>query len=660
VYGRARVRPQPHTLITGATGLIGRHLVPLLLARGGELSVLVRPASHARHELTLAGWHDLARRFGASLAAVAGDLAAPTLALDVDVARLDHVFHLAAVYDLAADAATLERVNVEGTRRLLDWLRAGGFRGVLHHVSSVAVAGDHTGTLREEELEVGQGHPHPYHRTKYEAERLVRASGLRHRIYRPSAVVGDSRSGATDRADGPYYLFKPVHRLRDALPRWFPLLGYLDVPLNMVPVDYVAQAIERIAHQDGLDGQTFHLVDPDPPSFTATFNLIADAAGAPRIRGDVGRLARKFLPGGSALLGQLGAVKFFRAQVLRDMGIPPQVHEALGRPVRFDTRNTDRALASTGVRCPRQAEYVERLWDYWLRNLDPDRDPAAQVRRYLAGKVVLITGASSGIGASLALACARAGATVALVARRAAQLEEVAAQARALGATASTHVADLADPEACDAAVAAVRAAHGRVDVLVNNAGKSIRRPLAESLERWHDVERILQINLLAPLRMIRAVLPEMRARRSGHIVNVLTAGVAMAAANFGVYAASKAALSHLGDTLASELMGEEVHVTAAYPAFVRTPMMDARVFDERTRAMTPEACADWILAGVARRELHVMEFETRRRWMLTALVPRGLTRIVSALYQVYGDAEDGPFAVDRAVLSRFVKGKLF
>ncbi len=644
--------------VTGATGLLGKHLVPRLLARGHAVTVLVRPATHARHTALLAHWQALAHVTQAALTVAPGDIDEPTLPGEP---TFDHVFHLAARYDLAAEEAELLRTNVDGTRHLIDWLRRPAFRGVLHHISSVAVVGDHEGELREDDLDVGQSHPHPYHRSKFLAEQQVRGSGLRARIYRPSAIVGDSRTGVIDRADGPYYLFKPILKLRNALPPWFPLLGYLDVPLNMVPVDHVARVIDALAHQEGLDGQTFHVVDPDPPGFTATFNLIADAAGAPRIRADLGKLARKYLPGGASLLGHLGALKFLRGQVLRDLGIPPQVHEALGRKVRLDTTRLDHALAGTGIRCPRQADYIEALWDYWLRHLDPGRDPAAQRRRYLAGKVVLITGASSGIGAALARGCASAGATVALVARRGDQLEAVAAEARSLGGHTTTHVADLTDLAACDAVVAAVTATHGRIDVLINNAGRSIRRPLPDSLGRWHDVERVFQINFQAPLRLIRAVLPDMRARRSGHIVNVLTAGVAMASANFGVYGASKAALSHLGDTLAAELMADDIHVTAAYPAFVRTPMMDARVFDERTRAMTPDDCAAWILDGVAARKHRVLEFETRRRWVLNALAPKGLTRIVSALYQVYGEDEQGTaFSVDRTLLKRFIKGKLF
>lgn len=633
-----------------------------LLARGGEVVVLVRPGSRARHDELLAHWQQLARASAARLEIAIGDIELPGLGQGLPAAGLDHVFHLAALYDLAADDAALGRANIEGTRNLLTYLQSGGFRGVLHHLSSIAVAGDLEGTLREDELERGQQHPHPYHRTKFIAERLVRASGLRLRIYRPSAVVGDSRTGVIDRVDGPYYLFKPILRLRNALPAWFPLIGYLETSLNMLPVDHVARVIDIIAHQREGDGQTFHVVDPDPPDFTGTFNLLADAAGAPRIRANIGKTLSKFLPGAATMLGQLGGLKFIRGQILRDLGIPPQVHEALGRPLRFDTTNLDHALADTGLRCPRQAEYVEALWDYWLRHLDPDRDPAALARRRLAGKVVMITGASSGIGAALALQCARAGATVALVARREAQLAEVAAQIHAQGGLATAHVADLADLEACDAVVAAVQAAHGHIDILVNNAGRSIRRPAAESLERWHDFERILQINYYAPLRLIRAVLPQMRARRSGHIVNVLTAGVAMASPNFGAYGASKAALSHLTDTLYAELLAEDIHFTSAYPAFVRTPMMDARVFDERTKAMTPEAAAAWIVDGIVHRKQRVMAMETRRRWILNAVHPKGLTRVTSAIYQIYADHQPSPaaFTVDRMLLKRFIKGKPF
>ncbi|MEZ4426415.1 MAG: SDR family oxidoreductase, partial [Nannocystaceae bacterium] len=580
----------------------------------------------------------------------------------LDVRALDHVFHLAALYDITADEAALTAANVDGTRRLIALLRSGGFRGVLHHASSIAVAGDYAGVFREEQLDVGQRHPNPYQRSKFEAERLVRgAVGVRVRIYRPSAIVGHSRTGEALRADGPYYLFKVALTLRDALPRWFPLYGLLDAPINMVPVDHVAAALDVLAHKPGLDGQTFHVVDPAPPRLLDTWNLLADASGAPRLRRTIGgRFAARFA-GVTQLAGQLGGLRFLRDQLLADFKIPREVRDAWRRDVRYDTENLERALAGTGVRCPPQAAYIEPLWDFWLRNLDPDRKPAALREACLSGQVVMITGASSGIGEALAYKCAAAGATVVLVARRELQLARVAATIRDAGGRATVVAADLSSVEDCDRAVAEALAIHDRVDVLINNAGRSIRRPLAASLDRYHDFERVMQLNFFAPVRLIRGVLPGMRARRRGHIVNVLSAGVAMPAPRFGVYAASKAALGSLAGTLAAEHAHEGIFATDALLSWVRTPMMDATGKYKDTRAMTPDEAADVILDGVVRRARTVMTGDTRRRWILNALAPVHLTRLANLVYRLYADdpSEHPELALDRSMLAQLIKGKL-
>ena len=165
-------------------------------------------------------------------------------------------FHLAARYDLLADEEALRLSNVDGTRNLVVGLRAAGFRGVLHHVSSVAVAGDYSGEFPEDELELGQGFAHAYHRTKYESERIVRAvHEFGWRVYRPSAVVGHSQTGEMGRLDGPYFLMRAIQRSGRALPQWVTLPGIDAGPVNMVPVDFVADALARIALLDGLDGK---------------------------------------------------------------------------------------------------------------------------------------------------------------------------------------------------------------------------------------------------------------------------------------------------------------------------------------------------------------------------------------------------------------------
>jgi nucleoside-diphosphate-sugar epimerase len=457
-----------HYFVTGGTGLIGRELVPHLLRRGA-VTLLVRSEAKKRWAELFAEWRKLGE-----LKLVDGDVAVPNLGMrDVNLA-CDHVFHLAGLYDLEADPQQLERVNAGGTRNVIAALRKSGFSGTLHHFSSVAVAGDFSGTMEEDRLDVGQTHRHPYHQSKFDAEKMVRdLEDIRFRIYRPTAVVGHSKTGAMDRIDGPYFLFEAVYKLRETLPRWMPLMAYEGATVNMAPVDWVASAIDRIAHAPGQDRKTFHLVDPNPPHFVDTFNMIADAAGAPRLPKKKGML-RRLLPGVGDVTGKLGSAQFLRSRMMEDFGIPRSVQVAVNKDVTFDTKNTDAVLGSK-LRVPPQEQYVEALWDYYKKNLASARNKDVRNKKFFSGKKVLITGASSGIGESMAKKLAGAGAEVILVARRDAELAEVAEGIRAQGGKADWVRADLSDLEECDRVVRTVLEKHGWVDVLVNNAGHSIR-----------------------------------------------------------------------------------------------------------------------------------------------------------------------------------------
>src|SRR4051795_9527528 len=248
--------------VTGATGFIGRHLVERLLEREGDVHVLVREGSQGKLDDLRERWGDGADR----VKPVTGDLSEPGLGVsEEDRERLkgvEHFFHLAAIYDMTADEERNRRLNVNGTNNAIDLanaLEAAHF----HHASSIAVAGEYEGHFTEDDFDEGQKLSHPYHRTKFEAEKLVRqrVTGA-WRVYRPSVVVGNSTTGEMDKIDGPYYFFKAIQKARNALPQWFPLVSVEWGRTNLVPVDYVAAAIDEIAHQDGHDGQAFHIVDP--------------------------------------------------------------------------------------------------------------------------------------------------------------------------------------------------------------------------------------------------------------------------------------------------------------------------------------------------------------------------------------------------------------
>ncbi|HEY3994938.1 MAG TPA: SDR family oxidoreductase [Mycobacterium sp.] len=225
----------------------------------------------------------------------------------------------------------------------------------------------------------------------------------------------------------------------------------------------------------------------------------------------------------------------------------------------------------------------------------------------LAGKRVLLTGASSGIGEAGAELLARNGATVVAVARRKDLLDALADRITAAGGSAISIPCDVSDMDACDALVADVEKRIGGVDILINNAGRSIRRPLAESLERWHDVERTMVLNYYAPLRLVRGLAPGMLERGDGHIINVSTWGVMSEASPlFSVYNASKAALSTVSRVIETEWGSKGVHSTTLYYPLVATAMIAPTKVYEGVAALTSEEAAEWMLTAARTRPVRI------------------------------------------------------
>ena len=225
----------------------------------------------------------------------------------------------------------------------------------------------------------------------------------------------------------------------------------------------------------------------------------------------------------------------------------------------------------------------------------------------LAGKRILVTGASSGIGEAGARKLAGAGATVIVVARRGDLLDAVVDDVTAAGGQAGAYACDLSDLDAVDELVADVERRYGGIDVLINNAGRSIRRPLAESLERWHDVERTMTLNYYAPLRLIRGFAPGMRARGDGHVINVSTWGVLSESSPlFAVYNASKAALTAVSRVIETEWASDGVHATTLFYPLVKTPMIAPTRAYDGLPGLTSEEAADWMVTAARKRPLRI------------------------------------------------------
>jgi NAD(P)-dependent dehydrogenase (short-subunit alcohol dehydrogenase family) len=233
-----------------------------------------------------------------------------------------------------------------------------------------------------------------------------------------------------------------------------------------------------------------------------------------------------------------------------------------------------------------------------------------QLERAVAGKVVLVTGASRGIGEATARHLAGAGATVLLAARGAERLDEVAAEINAGGGTAIAMPADLSDPAQARALAEDALARHGHVDILVSNAGKSINRSIKRSLDRFHDYERTMSLNFLGPVQLVLALLPSMRERREGHIVNVSTAGVlAPVAPGWSAYISSKTAFDVFMRTLEVELADDGIEVTSVYMTLVETEMSAPNMDRFRTAGVpskTPDEAAESICSGIAHKRSRV------------------------------------------------------
>ncbi|MBE9548950.1 MAG: SDR family oxidoreductase [Proteobacteria bacterium] len=588
--------------VTGGTGFIGRNLIDLLVKRKGTIHVLVRKESQKKFkELVSSRWPEHSKR----IKAVTGDLGKSFLGVTPKKRReldgeVQHVFHLAAIYDIQAGAEVQEIANIEGTRnavRLAESVNAKNF----HHVSSIAAAGLYPGVFREDMFEEARGLDHPYFKTKHEAERVVREEcTIPWRVYRPGIVIGHSETGEIDKIDGPYYFFKMIQKMRRALPAWMPALGIEGGRINVVPVDYIARALDHIAHKAKLNKKTFHLVDPKPLRIGELLNVFAQAAHAPQMSMRIDARIFEFIPQAvKSGLAMFPPIRRISSQILKNLGLPRDMMKFVNYPTRFDNRQTEAALKGSGISVPRLREYSWVIWDYWERHLDPDLFIDHSLRGHVKDKNILITGASSGIGKATAEMMARAGANVILVARGKEKLVETHKEIESEGGKSSWYTADLADADSCEKLIKDVLAEHGKVDFLVNNAGHSIRRSIALSYDRIHDYERLMQLNYFGALKLILGFLPQMEKDRKGHVINISSIGVLTNAPRFSGYVASKSALDAFSRCAAAEYNDTGVKFTTINMPLVRTPMIAPTKMYDNVPTISPEDAADMVKNAV-------------------------------------------------------------
>ncbi len=364
--------------------------------------------------------------------------------------------------------------------------------------------------------------------------------------------------------------------------------------------------------------------------------------------------------------------------VLADFGIPREVLVYLHYPTHFDSRNTEAALEGTGISVPPLASYADKLWDYWARHLDPDlyRDRTlvgamrgragfigglsqileqqipdevmragkralgnASLRKSVDGRIVMVTGASSGIGKSTAMKIADAGGIVLLVARTPEKLEETRDAIVRGGGEAYAHPCDLSDMEDIDRMCEEALAQHGHVDILINNAGRSIRRSIALSYDRFHDFERTMQLNYFGPVRTILRLLPRMRERKTGQIINVSSIGVQTNMPRFSAYVASKSALDAFSRCIASEIVDDGIKITTIHMPLVRTPMIAPTKMYDKFPTITPDEAADMLTDAIVYHPKRIATPVGTLGQILYAINPKSMDYILNSAYHMFPDS---------------------
>ena len=627
--------------VTGATGFIGRHFLKKLFARSGHIYLLVRSGSKTKMKKMLEEMDAPMRRIDL----ITGDLTRNSLGVskknkDLMQGKIKHFYHLAAIYDMKAGLEEQMAANVDGTSHaihLAEAIKAKCF----HHVSSIAAAGMYPGVFREDMFEEAEELDHPYFKTKHDSEGVVRHTcQIPYRIYRPAMVLGHSKTGEIDKIDGPYYFFKLIQKLRNTFPKWMPMMGIEGGRLNMVPVDYVVDVLDHISHKPGLDGGCFHITDPNPKRIGSVLNIFADAANAPQMNMRVDARIFNFIPGAVKQgLMMLSPVKRIRAQIFNDLGIPPGILKFINYPTRFDDRETQKALKGSGIKLPKLKSYAWRLWDYWERNLDPDLFIDKSLSGRVKDKRVMVTGATSGIGLAVAEMLAEAGAHLIIVARSEDKLKETAKDLRKMGVKVSPYVADLSNEKSAKALVKDVLKDLGGVDVLVNNAGRSIRRSIALSYDRFHDFERTMDLNYFGSLRLIMGFLPGMSERRAGHVINISSIGVLTNAPRFSAYVASKAALDAFSRCAAAEYNDLNVAFTTINMPLVRTPMIAPTKMYNNVPTISPEEAALFIKDAIIRRPQRIATRLGIFAQVMHAVMPKSMEVMMNTAFNMFPDS---------------------
>jgi NAD(P)-dependent dehydrogenase (short-subunit alcohol dehydrogenase family) len=325
--------------------------------------------------------------------------------------------------------------------------------------------------------------------------------------------------------------------------------------------------------------------------------------------------------------------------VLKDLGIPREALKYINQPTRYDNRETERALRGSRIKLAALDSYAWRLWDYWERHLDPDLFVDRSLEGKVKDKVVMITGGSSGIGLAAAMKLAATKAKILIVARGVDELNQAKAAIEKEGGQCWAYSADLTDEKSAHDLVAAVLKDHGGVDILINNAGRSIRRSVALSYDRFHDFTRTIELNYYGCLRLIMGFLPSMTEKRRGHIINISSIGVLANSPRFSAYVASKAALDAFSRCAQAEFSDSGIAFTTVNMPLVRTPMIAPTKMYDSVPTLSPEEAADLIVKAIIERPSRVATRLGIFAATLNALAPKAYEVVMNTAFNLFPDS---------------------
>jgi thioester reductase-like protein len=350
--------PNEVAFFTGFPGFIGERLLPRLLELqpGSRFHCLVQDRFLEAARRSVASLEEIHPHTLGRIELVPGDITQPQLGIEAGLLQklrgeVTSAYHLAAVYDLAVSREVGLKVNVEGTRHVVELLQECPSFRRLHYVSTAYVSGDATGVFRETDLEKGQGFKNYYEETKYLAEVVAVRSGLSVSTYRPAIVMGDSRTGETAKFDGPYFTLSAMEKVPS--PGLFLRVGSGRNPANLVPVDFIVEALAMLASSDVSRGLTYNLTDPRPLSVFEVGELLARELGK--------RFAYVPVP------TSVAKAVFRPRAVQRFFGMPVQSLDYFDHPCQYDCTQATRDLGALGVTCPPFASYVKPLVAFYLR-----------------------------------------------------------------------------------------------------------------------------------------------------------------------------------------------------------------------------------------------------------------------------------------------------